>query len=147
MSLIYSVLKPVLRITAEKRQTITREDFIRQAKKVQKRRYKLPDIPNMNRESADVVVSFIPNKTATIKKQLFTMPAAVISGISFRIQRASGTTSTRPDAICGFRCILFIQNMICTMVSDSAMSCTEKCLNIMPRNRSSGSDTQQVLFW
>ncbi|MBR2284890.1 MAG: alpha/beta hydrolase fold domain-containing protein [Ruminococcus sp.] len=50
MSFIYSVLKPILRIAAAKKQTMTREDFIRQAKKVQKRQYKLPDIKGYEKQ-------------------------------------------------------------------------------------------------
>lgn len=50
MSLIYSVLKPILRITAVKKQAMTREDFIRQAEKVQKRQYKLSDIKDYEKQ-------------------------------------------------------------------------------------------------
>ena len=54
MSLIYSVLKPVLRIAAVKKQGMTREDFIRQAEKVQKRQYNLPKIKGYNKQEQTI---------------------------------------------------------------------------------------------
>ena len=44
MSLIYSILKPILKKATAKKSSMTREDFIRQAAKVQNRTYKLPNI-------------------------------------------------------------------------------------------------------
>ena len=44
MSFIYSILKPVLKKATVKKSAMTREDFIRQAEKVQKRSYTFPEI-------------------------------------------------------------------------------------------------------
>lgn len=44
MSLIYSALKPVLRTASAKRAAMTREDFVRQAEKKQRRPITFPEI-------------------------------------------------------------------------------------------------------
>ena len=50
MSLIYSALKPILRKSTAKKASMTREDFIRQAEKVQKRAYRFPDITGYDKQ-------------------------------------------------------------------------------------------------
>ena len=50
MSLLYSILKPVLRKTAVKKADMTRADFVRQAERVQKRDYKLPKIKGYEKQ-------------------------------------------------------------------------------------------------
>lgn len=50
MSLIYSALKPILRKLTAKKASMTREDFIRQAEKVQKRAYRFPDITGYDKQ-------------------------------------------------------------------------------------------------
>ena len=50
MSVLYSVLKPVLRKAAIKKSAMTREDFVKQAEKVQRRSYTFPEIAGYKKQ-------------------------------------------------------------------------------------------------
>ncbi|MBR1797756.1 MAG: alpha/beta hydrolase [Clostridiales bacterium] len=54
MSFIYSFLKPILRRTVAKKATMTREDFVRQAERVQRRRYTFPEINGYKKKELSV---------------------------------------------------------------------------------------------